>query len=296
MKKTFSLFMVIGLTALCAPVHAQLNPLGSTYYQNEYLYNPAMAGIDNNLKLNAAVRAQWTNIEGAPLSQALTADYGFSTKVGLGLMLHSEQLGVFQRSRAMLSYAYHLPLNDEVSKLNFGLSMGLMHKWIDHAKVIGDDSDENINTFNNRPTSLDFDFGVAYTNEKLTIQGAVPNLPRIFNRDIARNAVDLPLLFSAISYKAELSGLDYIEPKVAFRKVQHFNSIWDIGARFSFSNERLGLDAIYRSTKSLIVGLGTTYKESLSIQVLFTSNPSQMSSHASGEFELALKYSIKKKN
>ncbi len=52
-----------------------LEPSATMFYQNQYLGNAAMAGIDSGLHINAAHRRQWQNsIEGAPVSTFVTAD------------------------------------------------------------------------------------------------------------------------------------------------------------------------------------------------------------------------------
>lgn len=61
---------IAGLLFLFAmPALAQLNPMGSIYYQNQFLANPAMAGLETGLNLNAAFKTQWTGVDGAPKIQ-----------------------------------------------------------------------------------------------------------------------------------------------------------------------------------------------------------------------------------
>ncbi|WP_235524284.1 PorP/SprF family type IX secretion system membrane protein, partial [Pedobacter sp. Hv1] len=99
---------VLLLLGLGTTASAQLNPLGSQYYNNQYLINPAFAGMGQGLKLNAAYRKLWSGIPGSPLTQNITADYGFG-KVGVGLNVNNESAGLLRQTRAVASYAYHLP-------------------------------------------------------------------------------------------------------------------------------------------------------------------------------------------
>ena len=57
----------------------QSNSLGSMYYQNQYLANPAFAGLEKGLELNGVYRKQLGNVEGAPTIQSITAAYGLKT-------------------------------------------------------------------------------------------------------------------------------------------------------------------------------------------------------------------------
>ena len=139
--------------------YSQLNPMGSVYYHNQYAANPAMAGLVEGWELNAAVKAQWTVIEA----------------------------GVVQRTSAKGTYAYHLPLNNKSTFIDFGLSAGIMDENINMSKVLGDLTDVQLGNFNDRKTYLDVDFGIAFRTAHLTIQGALPNLKRVFGKDVVRN-------------------------------------------------------------------------------------------------------------
>jgi len=81
-----------------------------------------------------------------------------------------------QRTKAVATYAYHLPLNGENQKLNFGASVGIMKEQVDYSGVNGDISDPNITQFNNKGSLFDGDFGVAYTSNKLSVEAAIPNI------------------------------------------------------------------------------------------------------------------------
>ncbi|SHM43890.1 type IX secretion system membrane protein, PorP/SprF family [Chryseobacterium polytrichastri] len=136
--------------------YAQLNPMGSLYFQNQYLANPAMAGIVQGWEINAGYKAQWTAIDGAPTMQSTTATYGITgRKIGLGVNTYNENAGVFRKTAFKATYAYHLPLNDNQSFIDFGLSVGMMNEWIDFNKVIGDPDDHSLHQFNARPLYAD---------------------------------------------------------------------------------------------------------------------------------------------
>src|SRR5690606_3304049 len=94
--------LLIGLvTAFAAskPAYAQLNPLRTSYFSNEYFANPAMAGKHGNLQLFGAISKQFANMPGAPQVQAFSADYGFTDRVGGGLQVINESAGLFQQTK-----------------------------------------------------------------------------------------------------------------------------------------------------------------------------------------------------
>jgi type IX secretion system PorP/SprF family membrane protein len=278
---------------LITNAYAQLNPMGGMYFQNQYLGNPALAGIERGWIVNASYKVQWTAIDGAPSMQALTATYGATgKKIGLGLNFYNEISGVSRRTGIKGTYAYHLPLNGDRSFLDFGLSGGIMNEWVDYDKVICDPGDLSIQKFNTRPLYADGDFGIAFRNEKLTIQGSVPNLKRFLDKDIRRYRIDRSSYMAAISYK--FSGQDLsVEPKAVYRGVENYKDLVDLGAQFLCCEDRLMMNAVYHSTNSITVGLGTFYQKQLRILCLYTSDTSDLWKYSNGEFEIALQYFLK---
>ncbi|GAA4209446.1 type IX secretion system membrane protein PorP/SprF [Pedobacter jeongneungensis] len=288
-------YIIALLFLLITPAFAQLNPMGSIYYQNQFLANPAMAGLERGLNLNAAFKTQWAGVEGAPKIQYLTGDYGLaSNKVGLGLLFYNETAGAINRTRATVTYAYHLPLNGGTNFLDFGLSAGIMNESVDFNKVKGDLDDDVLNSFNDRKLYLDGDFGAAYRTEKLTLQAALPNLKRFFKRDVLRNVVDRSTYFIAAGYKFTTDKLiNSIEPKLVYRGVQNYDGIFDAGVNLQILDNKLMLNGVYHSTNSFTGGFGTNYKNQFSLLFQYTTNTSKMLNYSNGEFELGLKYSIK---
>ena len=289
------------ITGMQQAAMAQLSPMGTLYFQNQYLANPAMAGSEKGFNLNLGYRQQWSRVPGrvqdrvpgSPVMQTLTADYALTAKVGLGLNVYNDQAGLFKRTRTLLSYAYHLPLNGNSRKLSFGLSLGFMNERISNEAIYGDPGDLNVPRYNQRDTYIDGDFGMAYTGKKLSIQAALPNMKNYFKRDIATNPVDRSTFFSAISYKVQLGvaeGLDFV-PKVAYRGVKGFHNIMDIGANLSYANNQVNFFGMYHSSKSATFGLGLNY-HSIGFNAIYTTTTSALSAYADGSFEIGLKLNL----
>jgi type IX secretion system PorP/SprF family membrane protein len=148
---------------------ALLEPSGTQYFQNQYLSNPAMAGIEKGLHLNAAYRKQWSGIDGAPVTKFFTADGAMGNRVGAGLNIFNDVAGLINRTRIGLTYAYHLPLSDADHQLHFGLSLALNVQRIDYKNVNGDATDPSVSAFNRRDDYFEGEYGMAYTDTKLTL-------------------------------------------------------------------------------------------------------------------------------
>lgn len=290
--KLYKIIAAASLIAINIEAKAQLYPLGTTYFQNEYISNPAMAGIQNGLHFNGSLRKQWSNIPGSPLNQSVTVDYRMKERVGLGLNLYNDEAGLLKRTSAAASYAYHLPMGEN-SGLHMGLSLGLSFDRVMNEQINGDQNDQSVSRFNQRETYVDGDFGMAYTNNKLTIQASVPNLKQVLKKDDL-NSVDRHTFFSAISYRwnlgQDLSGASII-PKVVYRGIKGHDNLFDAGANFLFVNDRISLMGMYHSTENATFGLGMNYHE-FSILGMYTSATGALRGYTSGNFEIGVKYSI----
>lgn len=281
------LLTILTITAFNS-AKAQLNPMMSQYFNNQYLGNPALAGSQKGFGINAGYRQQWSNIPGSPTNQVMTAEYGFE-KVGLGLYIQNDKIGLQRQTRVVATYAYHLPLNNN-DRLSFGLSFGFMNQRLQQSDIQGDGSDILVGRYNAREAYLDGDFGVAYTSRGLNIQAAFPNLKTLFKKETIKVA-DVSTFYSAVSYKIPLNkGADAIgiEPKVAFRGVKGYKNIIDAGAQVSFSNETLFFTGMYHSSQSATFGVGFNFKRKLLISGMYTSETSKISGYANGNFELNL--------
>jgi len=286
------LLLVLSITEATA----QLNPMGSLYFQNQYLGNPALAGTESGLDLNLGFRQQWSNIPGSPAIQTLTADYGLNDKVGLGLNVYNDRSGLFSRTRSVASFAYHLPLGGLEQHLSFGLSLGFMNERIMTEDMDGDPNDVAANNYNDRDTYVDGDFGIAYSSERFTFQAALPNMKSFFKRDMNINSVDRATFYSAASYKLTLSegvGGFGLEPKIAYRGVKGMDNMIDAGANLTYG-ERLNMFGMYHSSKSATVGVGMKYL-SFGINGMYTTATSALRNYANGNFEVSLSMRLLKK-
>lgn len=292
MKKLYLIviYSVIGMGI--HSVKAQLNPLGAQYFTNEYLINPAYAGKEKGLKLNAAYRKLWGGLPGAPLTQNITADYGFN-RVGIGINVNNESAGLLRQTRATASYAYHLPLDSGKNQLHFGLSLGVMTQHLDNSNVNGNPNDISIGDYNGRRAYIDGDFGIGYTAERFSIQATIPNLNNFFNKS-QDEVADLVTFYSAIGYNFDLKGGMELEPKVAFRGIQNYDNLIDLGARMTFADRKFFFLGIYHSNKSSTMGIGFDFMKKYMVSGLYTTETSALNTYANGSFEVNLRINFGK--
>jgi len=274
-------------------VSAQLNPFASMYFQNQYLTNPAMAGLDKGLNLNLGVRQQWATMPGSPRTQVVSADYNAGKNVGLGLNVSNDQTGLLRETRAMATYAYHVILGSKGQRLNFGLSAGVTNQRLNYNEVNGDQGDVQVDRYNNQnKANLDGDFGVSYTSNNLTVQGAIPNLNHFFKRSNTILGVDRSVFITSVSYKFALNNLldgSFIEPKLVFRGVDGYKSIFDAGLNFTLKNNGLNFYTMYHSSQSESFGFGANISKAVQLMLFYTMETTPLKTYTNGDFEVGLK-------
>jgi type IX secretion system PorP/SprF family membrane protein len=272
---------------------AQLNPFSGMYYQNQYLTNPAMAGLEKGLNLDLGIRQQWTSIPGSPKAQIVSADYNAGKNVGLGMNVSNDQSGLVRQTRAVVSYAYHVTLSGNNQKLNFGLSAGINTQHISYDQVNGDQGDMQIDRYNNQNKSyLDGDFGISYTSNSLTLQAALPNLNHFFRYSDAILGVDRSVFITSASYKIALESLldgSVLEPKVVFRGVQGYSNIFDAGLNLSLKTDMLHFYSMYHSSQSESFGFGANINKNVQLMLFYTTETSALRTYTNGDFEVGLK-------
>ena len=271
--------------------NAQSTQLNSQFFINQYLINPAFAGIERGLNVNVNYRKQWSDVPGAPSTQQITADYGLN-KIGIGLNVMHEKAGVLERTKAMSSYAYHLPVGSDDQKLIFGASFGFIREYLSFSEINGDITDEQLANFSNKGSTIEGDFGIAYTSKQLQIDAALPNLTSIVDKN--RNNIDQSLYYVALGYKINFpyyyNSIE-INPKIVYRKIRNYGNHFDIGANFNFTNN-LFLMGMYHSSKSATFGAGVNYKSSLMIMGFYTTNTAALQRMINGTFEISLKANL----
>jgi type IX secretion system PorP/SprF family membrane protein len=119
-KHIFSLLICICLTSF-----GQQQPLFTNILVNQYLYNPAYAGVYKGLEVAGGYRNQWSGFVGAPKTLFLN---GYSIlkkkpKMALGGLISSDKMGLLQRNSFYASYSYNLKLSKKVNA-SFGISAG----------------------------------------------------------------------------------------------------------------------------------------------------------------------------
>lgn len=115
--------IILFFTLLAGQAAAQQEAMYSQYMFNTLAINPAYAGSRGVTSATTLYRSQWVGIDGAPETLTFTIDAPVNNKkVGLGLQVFSDKIGVTQNNGALASYAYRIRMAK--GTLSFGLHAG----------------------------------------------------------------------------------------------------------------------------------------------------------------------------
>ena len=165
-------------------VLAQAKPFYSQYILNNYILNPAVAGIENYTDVKLSYRNQWAGIDGHPVTAYFTihapigkSDYRTSPTSfqvpgenprgpryideyttseahhGVGFTALNDKAGYINRWSLYATYAYHKPLSSKLT-LSAGINGGISSVSLDRDKI----------NFGGPPGSSNDDFAVGYAN------------------------------------------------------------------------------------------------------------------------------------
>lgn len=297
MKKLYTLIFLfcsaqISLAQSLGNAVSNFEPPASQYFFNQYLANPAMAGLDSGIHINASYRRPWNAIPGAPITETFTVDANLKNRVGAGLNIFNDKSGLLHRTKVGLTYAYHLPLGMHAQALHFGLSLALDIQRLDTKSVNGEINDPSLGLFNRRDNYFEGDFGAAYTDLHLTVQAALPNLISTFKND-NKGISGLATYYTAVSYKFYTgTEITKVEPKVAYRGVNGADNIIDAGVNIGLLDDWANVYGMYHSSGSVSAGAGFNYKSLFSMQAIYITQTTGYSTIMGNSFEINLRVNI----
>ncbi|NND76766.1 MAG: type IX secretion system membrane protein PorP/SprF [Flavobacteriales bacterium] len=129
---------------------------------NYYNINSAYAGSKNTSSLGLSYRNQWSSIEGAPTSQYITFHTSLKdAKMGLGLNIRNESIGIQKSFKAEGAYAYHIKTSK--GSLSFALDASIMQNSYSFSELELFETDQKYDSGDRiRTTDPGFGFSVLY--------------------------------------------------------------------------------------------------------------------------------------
>jgi type IX secretion system PorP/SprF family membrane protein len=156
-----NIVLIIALFTLTFSSFAQQVPQYSQYLRNQFMVNPAAAGVYDFVDITMSGRWQWLGVAESPKTAYLSVaslitrqkripyNPSLRTSIGpvknpeiktgklkhaIGGQLLADQYGAFTRQNAALTYALHLPVSKNYN-LSFGTRVGISNNKFDENKA-----------------------------------------------------------------------------------------------------------------------------------------------------------------
>ena len=143
--KYLLLIVLLGLGA--STLNAQQESHYTQFMYNKLYLNPAFAGAEGFGSFVGIYRNQWMGFEGAPVSQLVSFNTPFfGQRVGFGVVLNHDNIGIMNKWNGALSYSYDL-LNRPNAMLRIGFQGSAKYYQMDFADpnlIIADPADPSI--------------------------------------------------------------------------------------------------------------------------------------------------------
>ena len=230
MNKIISLIL---LSLFTTPVVlAQQDPLSSQYMYNPLAINPSYAGINNITNITLDSRFQWSSLAGSPTTTSLAANTSIvNGKVGLGLMVLNDQLGVSNNTEVQVSYAYKIQSADKI--FSFGLQTGvIMYKSDFNDLNLRVNDDPLFQPGIENSTKFNMGAGATYMTDNMYFSFSVP---RLINTKIG-NGMEVASYerhyYLSAAYLIETKSTLKIKPSILLRGVAGAPMAYDINVNF----------------------------------------------------------------
>lgn len=171
--KRYLLLVAFAFSAIVSK--GQIDPLYAQYLNNPLLINPAYSGLNNQFNASASYRKQWAGFDGSPSTFNVNAHSSFKdNKMGLGLIVLSDQVGANANTEVQATYAYRLDLKDKY--LSFGLQAGMVNFKSNNGDLNPYNTDDPVFTSAFNFTKPSFGAGAILHSDKYFIGLSVPRL------------------------------------------------------------------------------------------------------------------------
>lgn len=280
--------------ALSLSASAQQRPVNSLYMFDQLLINPAYAGAQVQLSATGIYRNQWVNFPGAPKTFSATVHSGFlKNKVGLGLTIINDKIGVHQDQYVYLSYSYKLKL--PIGSLSLGLSGGFNYIESDFTLT----NPKNLNDpffFKAQAFNPNFGAGLFYTNRDFYFGLSVPYL---LNSELLTDfegtlseAKRTRNYFITAGNTFDINPEMKIIPSTLLRFQEGSPLSFDLSANLILK-EAVGLGLTYRLSEGMIYMFELKINENFHVGYAYDMTVSTISQFSNGSHEFMLNYRIK---
>lgn len=301
------LFSIFALSSVVAM--AQQEAQYTQFMYNKLAYNPAYAGSLNAICATGIVRSQWVGLDGAPKSQVFNVDAAlYDGRVGVGLNLARNTIGISTNYNADISYAYRVPLGK--GKIGVGLQGSIRSFNADYTDerlfaIQSMNIDASIPGGQQNKLTPNFGAGVYYKEENLYVGFSVPRLLENnidFSEDATIISESTRHFYLMGGYVFDVNEKVQLQPQALVKYTE--NSPLDVDLNVSaIYLEKYMVGATYRvggSTRgfpaeSIDILFSTQVNENFLFGISYDVTVSELRDYSSGSIEAMVRYCFKNK-
>ncbi len=314
------------LLLCCRTLVAQQRPYYTQYIMNNYIINPAVAGIENYWDVKASHRLQWVGLQDAPVTTYLTVhgplrksayERGSATSFhasgqnprgeaywqdytsaephhGVGFTMINDKTGPLNRFAMFGTYSYHIGISPRTS-LAAGISAGIMNMSLDASKLNfgGSNVDPAVGSSGLiNSIKPDISAGVwLYSKDYFLGLAAQQIIPQQIafsdNTVILEKGKLLPHLFLSAGYRMLITDDISFLPSTLVRYISPLPIGFDLNAKFQYQ-DLLWVGASYRYQDGFAGLLGINLNHNINIGYSYDVTTSNLNTVSRGTHEILI--------
>lgn len=311
MKKIF----IIALSMLSYGGFAQQESQYSQYFLNNYIVNPAVAGVDDFTEIKLSARTQWVGLTDAPKSAYISATTPIDkvhAKVlrnrkpeghsAIGASVLAQNTGPLSLYSAYASYAYHLPLGNGFM-FSSGLAMGVKQFSVDKDRLYFGDNNATPDVVTGTLTQTKPDASVGFFLYNKRFYAGISS-SQIFNNSMklvtdpqSQTSTGSKLnrhYFICTGYRFTLNYDWDFTPSTMIKYVQNAPVQIDVNGKFKYQN-LFWFGASYRKLDSFSAFAGVIFNDVLEVGYCYDLTTSKLNHFSYGSHEILVGLRIPKK-
>lgn len=278
---------------LLGKAYGQQQTLYTNYLMNQYVYNPAYAGVEDGTQFNLGYRNQWVGFDGAPKTYMVNG-YGKLKKkpnMAVGGLVMTERIGLLQRTSFYGTYTYHLKINKNAA-INFGLGVGgIQYKVRVYDAKPYDKDDSFLGSDVLRAFSFDANAGFYFYTKNFFLGFSDQQMPDSRIHWNNTNGKNTPNFYAYTGYNIKLDKDWSIQPSILARTNSPAPYQLEYNAKVIY-DQMIWAGFSYRHQSSGCIMIGCKIDNQYSFAYSYDITLSALSKYSTGTHEIVLSYLI----
>jgi len=268
-------------------------PQYTQYMFNDFVINPAIAGVHDFYQIRTNHRFQWVGLLDPPVTNSI-AFYGphANLDMGYGGYIYNDVTGPTSRTGITGSYAYNIAISGDI-RLSMGISASMMQFRVDGTQLNPKDvSDPSILEMVSTTYVPDAGIGVYLYGEEfyvgLSAAQLLNNNLKIFENKNGLNRLKTHINLTG-AYRFEVDPDWVLEPSVMIKGTAPKELSFDITAKIEWKKMVWGAVS-YRFHEAIGIMVGYSYEETLFFGYAYDIGITSLRKYNTGTHEIMIGY------